>query len=463
MYFRCLFFFIGMLAVVGPRGAAAAASQPRFAKQWSQVNKHIRESWDGEISKSADLPAPFVGCWPGVPFMFYWDTYFIASGLVAHKRPTLVRYNVRNLLSVVQKYGYMGNAAPTDWGMNRSQPPYLSMLVRLSYENPPAPKDEQSDLRFLRKAYDTLKKEYAFWTDTAVPKVEDHNSGIAGLARFGQHASSKEVEHFHDEFAKRLGLPLAPPPAQKLKLAQHMACEAATGMDFTWRFEHRCLDFVPLELNTNLWVYETNFAWMVSKLALPSEPDWQALADKRKALVNQYLWDERRGLFVDYDVANKKASSLATALTFAPLWAGLASPQQAKRVIKNLPLLERQWGVTTTAQAFAPRQYQWGEDSVWAPMQYLVVHGLDKYGAKADAKRVAAKFLDLVTKNYLDPQPVSYTDAAGTIVERPLHRTFEKYDNRNGQINDIEYKATTMMGWTAGTFADLYRYVTDLR
>ena len=92
-------------------------------------------------------------------------------------------------------------------------------------------------------------------------------------------------------------------------------------------------------------------------------------------------------------------------------------------------------------------------------MQLLVVHGLDRYGANADAKRVAGKFLDLVTKNFLDPQPRSYQDGSGKTIERALHRTFEKYDNRNGQINDIEYKATTMMGWTAGTFADLYGYV----
>lgn len=454
-----LFLASVLLLVHASYAFAAPPTKPRFSKQWSQVNDHIRSSWDNEISKSAELPAPFIGCWPGVPFMFYWDTYFIASGLIQHERPALVRNNARNLLSVVQKHGFMGNAAPTAWGMNRSQPPYLSMLVRLSYEHPPTPADPESDKRFLSKAYETLKKEYAFWTDTAKPKVEDHNSGIKGLARFGQHSSNQEVQVFHDEFAKRLGLPLVVPEEEKIKLAQHMACEAATGMDFTWRFQHRCLDFIPVELNSNLWTYETNFAWMVQTLGLKGEPDWQALAQKRKALINQYLWDEARGAFVDYDVANSKRSTLVTALTFQPLWAGLASPQQAARVIKNLPLLEREWGVITIEPANAPRVYQWGEDSVWAPMQLLVVRGLDRYGAKADANRVAGKFLDLVTKNFLDPQPRTYQDGSGKTIERSLRRTFEKYDNRNGQINDIEYKATTMMGWTAGTFADLYAYV----
>lgn len=453
------FLFASVAFASGHAAVAAPPAKPRFAKQWAQVNAHIAGAWDGEISKAADLPVPFIGCWPGVPFMFYWDTYFISSGLIAHQRPTLARNDARNLLSIVEKHGYMGNAAPTDWGMNRSQPPYLSPLVRLSYENPPLPHNPEANTHFLRKAYDTLKKEYAFWTDTAKPLVEEHKTAIEGLARFGQHVGPKELERFYDEFSKRLGLPPAASAAEKLKLAQHMACEAATGMDFTWRFEHRCLDFAPVELNTNLWVYETNFAWMVKTLNLQGEPDWQALADKRKALINQYLWDETRGVFVDYDVANGKQSRMFTALGFAPLWAGLASPEQAARVIKNLPLIEREWGVITNEPVSAPRDYQWGENSIWAPMQAIVVHGLARYGAKAEAKRVASKFLDLVTKNYLDPQPRSYTDGKGKPVERAIGRTFEKYDNRQGRINDLEYKATTMMGWTAGVFADLYAFV----
>ena len=441
---------------------AAPAHKPRFAKQWAQVNAHIASAWDGEISKAAELPAPFVGCWPGVPFMFYWDTYFIATGLIAHQRPTLARNNARNLLSIVEKHGYMGNAAPTAWGMNRSQPPYLSPLVRLSYENPPAPYNAEAETRFLRKAYDTLKKEYAFWTDATKPLVESHKTAIEGLARFGQHVGQKELESFHEEYSKRLGLPPVTSAAEKLKLAQHMACEAATGMDFTWRFEHRCLDFAPVELNTNLWLYETNFAWMVATLKLQGEPDWQALADQRKALINKYLWDDTRGIYVDYDATNGKQSRMFTALGFAPLWAGLASPVQAARVIKNLPLIERPWGVITNEPGSAPRDYQWGENSIWAPMQAIVVHGLLRYGARADAKRVAGKFLDLVTKNFIEPQPKTYVDAQGKTVERATQRTFEKY-HREGGINDLEYKATTMMGWTAGVFADLFALVTRNR
>lgn len=436
---------------------------------WRAVESFIRDGWDNDISKADGLPAPLVAFSPGARFLFYWDTYFTNLGLLRHQRPVLARFNTENLLFVVEQRGFVGNASLTDWGMTRSQPPYLSMMVRASYEQPPlVGRDAESNHRFLRRAYSALQKEYAFWTDTAQgPRIEAHTSAIPGLQRFAEHFTDDEALHFYDnELVRRLGLPAQVSRAEKIAVGRQLGCEAATGMDFTPRFGHRCLDHVPVELNTNLWVYEMNFAWMATELGEPGSADWLAKADARRALIETHLWDDARGVYADYDAAKKAPAPVITALTFAPLWAGLASPQHAARVVANLALFERDHGVVTIARggpATSPggRAYQWGTETLWPPLHEIVVRGLDRYGARAAARRVATKWLDVVARNFAQPEPATYETVERTAVTRPRGRTFEKYDDRDGgRINDDEYHGNVQRGWTAGVTASLYAYVT---
>ena len=135
---------------------------PRYKSSWKEVDNYIRGQWDNQLTKSNEMPNIYIGAWPYLPFMFYWDTYFTNLGLYIHNFETVAKWNTENLLSVVDKFGYMGNAAVTSWGMNRSQPPYLSSMVRDVFEQ-----FGSKDTAFLRKAYPILRKEYLFWTDTS--------------------------------------------------------------------------------------------------------------------------------------------------------------------------------------------------------------------------------------------------------------------------------------------------------
>jgi alpha,alpha-trehalase len=429
------------------------AYRPQYSKQWKEVTNYIHHDWVKQRSVSNNLPYAYITAWAGLPFMFYWDTYFINEGLLMNKLDSFAKNNIDNLLYAVDKFGYVGNAVMTDWGMNRSQPPYLSSMVRSVYE-----RSVNKDTVFLRQAYNSLKTEYLFWTDTSANAIEQHNTSIKGLQRFYHHASSKELIILYGELAKRFNLPGDIQDNEKAKIATLYAVEAETGMDFTPRFEHRCPDFIAVELNSLLYVYEINFAWMVKTLQFKNEPDWNSMAMQRKELINEYCWDEKRGLYLDYDYLNKRGSKVAAATTFQLLWTDMASKEQAKRLVKNLPLFETKWGIATVEKCGEIKNYQWGETSVWAPMQVIVAEGLDKYGYKTEAKRIASKFLDIVTKNFIAPVPETFKSDRKNIA-RKSGSTYEKYKT-NGTINDDEYPASEMMGWTAGCFLWCYNYVT---
>jgi alpha,alpha-trehalase len=236
---------------------ANSAYQPVYSSQWKDVAEHIGQNWVKEKSSSKDLPHSYIAVWPGLPFMFYWDTYFINKGLQLTQLDSIAKNNCLNLLHAVDSFGFVGNAVITPWGMNRSQPPYLSSMVRDIYE-----KSKIKDTAFLRKAYFTLKKEYDFWTDTAVSALENHNTSIKGLQRFYHHATADELVELYGQLAGRFNLEIDIPAAEKIKIAIPFAVEAASGMDFTPRFEHRSPDFIAVELNCLLYQYELNFDWM---------------------------------------------------------------------------------------------------------------------------------------------------------------------------------------------------------
>lgn len=425
--------------------------KPKYAHKWGNISNYIQQNWAAQKGQSKHLPHAYISAWPGLPFMFYWDTYYINEGLLLTNLDSFAKNNTVNLLEAVDQFGFVGNAVVTDWGMNRSQPPYLSSMVRAVYQ-----KAKLKDPFFLRKAYYSLLKEYAFWTDTSATAIEQHNTTVAGLQRFYHHATDKELIALYGELAGRFNLSTEVSELEKIKIAIPFAVEAASGMDFTTRFEHRCPNFISVELNSLLYIYETNFLWMEKILGIPAGNNWILLANNRKALLNKYCWDEARGLYLDYDFINHRRSKIAAVTAFQPMWAGIASKQQAARLIKNLPLLETDWGIATVEKSGEIKNYQWGETSVWAPMQMMVVKGLERYGYRKTAKRIAAKYLDLVTKNFQSPIPASFSDGNKT-VKRTEGRIYEKY-KIDGTINDDEYKASEMMGWTAGSFLWLHAY-----
>ena len=117
------------------------------------------------------------------------------------------------------------------------------------------------------------------------------------------------------------------------------------------------------------------------------------------ATINRTLWSDSAGLYLD-----ELPSGLSTrvaASNFLPLIAGVPSPDQARRMVETLRDPSRFWGewvlptIPRDDPAFADQQYWRG--SIWPPMNYLVLHGLRRYGfhdLAADlARKGAAMFL----------------------------------------------------------------------
>ncbi|HEX9046654.1 MAG TPA: trehalase family glycosidase, partial [Verrucomicrobiae bacterium] len=92
---------------------------------------------------------------PGGRFneLYCWDAYFIVLGLLQDGRTDLARGMADNLLYEVQCYGKVPNANRTYY-LTRSQPPFLTSIVRAVYES------HKTDKAWLAAALQTALTEY---------------------------------------------------------------------------------------------------------------------------------------------------------------------------------------------------------------------------------------------------------------------------------------------------------------
>jgi alpha,alpha-trehalase len=169
---------------------------------------------------------------------------------------------------------------------------------------------------------------------------------------------------------------------------------------------------------------------------------WSARAEQRRLRVNRLMWDERDGLYYDYNFARREIRRYPFVTTFYPLWVGIASRSQAERVAANLHLFELPGGLQTSTNESGS---QWDAPYGWAPMQMIAVKGLRRYGYNREADRITANFLSMIVKDFREHN---------TIVE--------KYDvgRRTSQLGaGIKYGYETNVigfGWTNAAFVEMY-------
>jgi len=389
------------------------------------------------------LPNPYVV--PGGRFneMYGWDSYFIVLGLEADHRPALAKGMVDNFLFEIEHYGAVLNANRTYY-LTRSQPPFLTSMIRAVYENPasfPAtPAGHIEAHAWLERAYTLAQKDYSTWMRP------EHKAGMTGLARYFDYGSGPVPEMADDStyYPDVIRWLIAHPKeggegflvkgsehpdaaeAARLKLAScdvhtSVVCLRAwaagyrlsrdfylgdramreSGFDPSFRFgpfDGATHHFAPVCLNSLLYRYERDLEHFAHLLASPEDAArWDHRAKARAAAIQRYLWRPKEGVFADWDFVHAKASSYAYVTSLYPLWAGVALREQARQMVDQLNLFERHGGLSMSNFNSG---MQWDEPYGWAPANWIAVAGLEAMGYHAEAARIAQHFNATVDEGF---------------------------------------------------------------
>ena len=403
----------------------------------SDVEKFIKSHWEETVRFSPQdngtvvgLPHPYVVPCRKDSFqeLYYWDTYFACLGLIHSGRADLVIANLRNFLHLINRFGFIPNGSRTYY-LDRSQPPYFAALVKLMMEN-------GLDEELTAEAIRGIKVEYDFWNN--------RRNTVVGLARHGHHATPDEAREFFLEIKDRAQLDATGEEEQRQQTS-HTLAEAESGWDFNPRFEHRCEDFCPVDLNSSLFVYEELLAGVTTG---EEQQMWLQRAAQRRERLTEFCWNPEAGAFFDYDYVNGRQSTILAASTFHPLWTGIATAKQAALVKeKALPRLELEFAIVTCEAGPRKKTCQWDHPNAWPCLQIIAYRGLARYGYTEDARRIAWKYVSTVCRGFA---------ATGDL--------WEKYNAQDGSTHtrgEVGYVAPAMMGWTAGAFLDAVAYLRE--
>lgn len=293
---------------------------------------------------------------------YYWDTYFVALGMTEPEHQELVEGMLENLIYLNKRFSLIPNASRM-YMTGRSQPPILTSLIFHVYDT----YDKSIDWLHIR-IKSALSEYTNVWTSTSHPTW--HNVHC-GLSRY------YDVNNLHD------------------------LAEAESGWDMTTRFERKCLDYLPIDLNSLLYKYEVDFARYESlaKNAEASER-WQSAAKTRKVAIDDLMWSKRRGAYFDFNYQKGDLGDVWSLATYYPMWVGMASEEQAAKLVKNLSKFEKEGGLTTTlrtvldpTKVFGSLKVQWAYPNGWAPLHLIVIEGLRKYEYHDLADRITHKWI----------------------------------------------------------------------
>ncbi|HEX4808180.1 MAG TPA: trehalase family glycosidase [Bryobacteraceae bacterium] len=393
------------------------------------------------------LPKPYVV--PGGRFneMYGWDSYFIQLGLLRDGDLDLARDMADNFVYEIRNYGRILNANRTYY-LSRSQPPFFTQMLLGVYQ-------KTHDQQWLDNAATAIAPYYAFWTnephltpETGLSRYYDLGDGPApevlsaerneeGLNHY-QLVAQYFKTHTFDDYDVNQYFDRKTDSVTPLFYKGDRSMRES-GFDPSNRFGPFNIDIIhydPVCLNTLLYLMEMQSAEILK------DPVWRQRAEHRAAKINELMWDDRDGLYYDYNFVSKNVRRYPFLTTFYPMWAGIASKQQAARIVANLPKFERPGGLQTSIVVSGN---QWDSPFGWAPLEYIAVEGLRKYGYNTEADRISLKWLSMIQRDF---------DVRGRIVE--------KYDvvSANSDVSahiHFGYSSNEAgFGWTNAVYTTLY-------
>lgn len=301
----------------------------------------------------------------------------MALALLVDGRLDLAKSIVDHYAFQIKHYNKVLNGNRTYY-LCRSQPCFVTDLALQVFNQLDRSKPEENK-EWLRGAISAAIKEYhRYWMQEPSLDVE------TGLSRYRPKGSGIPPETEATHFTHILE-----PYAAKHRMSindfienyndgtlkepelddyfQHDRGVRESGHDTSYRLEKKCADLATVDLNSLLYKYEVDIAsaiecvfgdefvleeefelspWPIThenfregapRVKSTDKPmksaEWFERARARKERMDEYLWNEGRGMYFDYNTKKERQTNYECATTLWPLWAGCASEDQALKLV----------------------------------------------------------------------------------------------------------------------------------
>ena len=397
---------------------------------------HLTRSADSDTARGSLLPLPHPYIVPGGRFreVYYWDAYFTLLGL-GPEHDDIKQDMVDNFTALIRETGHIPNANRSYY-LSRSQPPFFFMMISLLSPDDPA----AAWARYLPE----LRAEHAYWT-TGPHRVVLSDDIV--LSRYwGGRTVPRDESYIQDHTtADETDRPDA-------DIYRDLRAGAESGWDFSSRWlgdpddlsTIRTTRIVPVDLNALLYGLERAIAEGCLRAAEAAcAMDYGQRASERRSDMLDAL-PGLSDLLMDFDLDTGKTTARVSAASLYPLFFGVATEEQAAIAADMVDdELLAPGGLLTTPLTTGQ---QWDAPNGWAPLQWIAVEGLRRYGYDDLAHDIAQRWLATVARSYCE---------TGKLVEK-----YDMLEHKPG--GGGEYPTQDGFGWTNGVTMALIEAYPDL-
>ncbi len=415
--------------------------------------EHVEALWP-ELQRQSDvdqngstlitLPKPYIV--PGGRFreVYYWDSYFTMLGLAESGKFDLIRNMLDNFAHLIQTVGHIPNGNRTYY-ITRSQPPFFSQMVAL------LAKYEGDSVYSTYK--EALRTEYEFWmagadlTSELNTKPIKHcvstPSGV--MNRYYDLGDTPRQESYREDYE------LVQEMNGGAKMYRDLRSGAESGWDYTtrWFADGKTMgtiettDIIPVDLNALLFgleevlirCYSDDVAYTAAlKTSMKS----------RKDFLEKYSWNTNDKVFEDFNWVKQQQTGIKSLAMVYPLFFKMATQEQADGIAAYLRKYFLKPGGLPATLNYSGQQ--WDAPNGWAPLQWMAIKGLDRYGHSDLAKTIAERWVALNEKVYAN---------TGKFVEK------YNVEDMTLEAGGGEYPVQDGFGWSNGVYLALKAYVEE--
>ncbi|SFS13455.1 putative isomerase [Dyella sp. OK004] len=355
----------------------------------------------GDIHHDGVIPSysnpDFNGFWA-------WDSWKHAAAL-AHFVPTLAREQILAMFDYQGADGMVPDCVYLDKANNnwRDSKPPLAVWASLELYR------ADGDKAFLADLYDKLVRYHRWWFT-----ARDHDRN--GLAEFGSTDGTK------------------------------IAAAWESGMDNAVRFDATrmlkngegawSMDQESVDLNAYLYREKLDLAEVAAILGKTQDQQrWLAEAAAMKSPIQTRMFDKELGYFFDAKLGKDERVRVLGSEGWAPLWAGVASPDQAESVIrvmldpKKFATLMPFPTLAADDSKFAPIKGYW-RGPVWLDQAYFGVEALRRYGHDRQADDMARRLV---------------RQANGLTQQAPFYENYDPLTGNGYQSRNFSWSAASYL------------------
>lgn len=310
-----------------------------------------------------------------------WDSWKHAVALVKFN-PELAKDQMRSMYDYQDKYGMIADCIYRDTLIDEhnwrdTKPPLSGWAIWKIY-------DKTKDKAFVEEMLPKLLKYHAWWYS-----YRDHDQN--GLCEYGSTDGTR------------------------------IAAAWESGMDNAVRFDEAMmlknsasawsLNQESVDLNSYLYTEKKYIAQLLQATGKSEQAEQFAQeAEKLAAQIRNVFYDAATGYYYDVRLEDKSRIKVMGPEGWIPLWAGIATPEQAAAVRAKLmdPLLFNTYVPFPTLNAshpeFNPENGYW-RGPVWLDQAYFGLQGLRNYGFAQEADMLQRKLLSH-SKGLLQQAPI---------------------------------------------------------